>query len=339
MLELQSRDQRERSSSGKAIVSAEDIIARLDGATPTFVLIDPLLGEPLPGVDFGLSGADAQAAREDCWDREVIQIQLSDRISLPLSQHPYLVGLEGSADPILELTLELAQAEQEKACSDELEGKGMAAHRIGGWLQSSMHSRQLAETIAVMCNVNTEAYTLARYLRLADRRALALLRHVVGESRIRGMLGRIQRWSYLDAMGEIATLNGMEMGIDSTPVRLSLAEWHHMELGEVIHRTLAQYLGELGRSGLGPALHCTAANLYDPATNAVEVARQAARTWPHRFLEPSDQTTYATLALLYPALADSPAVQSLLQQAGSSDEPATPLRYLHARVRALLSPE
>jgi hypothetical protein len=166
-----------------------------------------------------------------------------------------------------------------------------------------------------------------------------LFRHVVDESRVRAMLGRIQRWSYLDAMGEISTLHGMEMGDDSVTVRLSVAEWKHMELGEVIHRALAQWLGELGRSESGPALHRAAADLYHPATNAVEAAREASKKWPHRFLETGDQATFATLALLYPALLHSRAVQSFLQQAGSSDEPAEPLRYLHTHVIELLNPQ
>jgi hypothetical protein len=287
-------------SKEKATVRADDLIAALDVATPTFLLVDPMLGEPLPGIDYDASDGAAQAARETYWDREITQIRLNDRISLPVFQHPYLVSLHGSTDTILELTLELAQSEQAKAYANGLDGQGKAAHRIGGWLQSSMHAADLANQFSNMCKVNTAAYTTAAYLRLADRRVLALLEQAVGEARVASMLGRIQRWCFLDALGEISAMNGMKMGEPAQALRLSEAEWDEMGLGEFIHRTLAKWLGEIGRTDAAPISQRTAADLYRQAAIAVRAARQASTKWPHRFLEPCDQTTFAALALLHP---------------------------------------
>lgn len=333
MNDTQTTEQVVPPSSQKKSACVGDIISSLDGVTPTFVLVDPMLGDPLPGIESQMSAAETQAAREACWDREVTQILLSDRTALPVTKHPYLISTRGPDDSVIELTLELAQAEKDKAYASGLDGQGIAAHRIGGWLQSTMHAHEIADAIAVMCTVNTKAFTHATYLRLADRRTLALLNYVIGNTRIRGMLGRIQRWSYLDALGSISTLNGMQDGENADQLCLDHAEWARMQRGELINRSIAQWLGEQSRSGCDYRTPTIAADLYPGLDNAVDAAQHALKQWPHRFNDIQDQTTFAALTLLHPGLFNSMEIIAFLADKGTSDEPSDPMRYLVATLR------
>jgi len=310
-----------------------DIISSLDSATPTFVLIDPMLGDPLPGIESQMSPAETQAAREACWGREVTPVLLNSRTSLPVTKHPYLISTQGPDDSVIELTLELAQAEKDKAYANGLDGQGIAAHRIGGWLQSTMHVQELADAIAVMCTVNTRAFTQATYLRLADRRTLALLNYVIGDARIRSMFGRIQHWSYLDALGSISTLNGMQQGENANRLCLDHTEWARMQRGELINRSIAQWLGEHSRSGFDHPIPQRAADLYPSLDDAVDAAQHASIQWPHRFKEIQDQTTFAALTLLHPGLFKIKEIIAFLADRGTSDDPSDPMRYLAADVR------
>ncbi|KQV82262.1 hypothetical protein ASD15_09415 [Massilia sp. Root351] len=296
--------------------------------TPLFVLVDPMAGEPLSGMGAPGTAAEAQALREQAWDREIAPVPLAGTIALPPRQHPYLVQLRGADDPLLEATLELAEEERLAAQSKGLDGEGRAVHRIGGWLQSSMHFEQLGARLSALCRVNTDAYTKATYLRLADRRALDLLCHVAGEHRVASQLGRVQSWTYLDAFGALRRLRSP--GELPQPLRLDAAEWRRMEGGEMLHRTIAQWLGELSRKD-----GATPRELYPAAGGAVSEAASAARKWPHRFQNSSDQVVWATLSLLHPELARLPGVQALLDDQGTQDEPPEPLRYLHRDLDAI----
>lgn len=306
----------------------EELRAGIDALTPLFVLVDPMAGEPLSGMGTPGTAAEAQALREEAWDREIAPVALPGTIALPPYQHPYLVQLLGPDDPLLEATLELADGERLAAQSKGLDGEGRAVHRIGGWLQSSMHFEQLGAIVSALCRVNTDAYTEATYLRLADRRALDLLCHVVGEHRVASQFGRLQSWAYLDAFGSLRRLRSPS----ELPqlLRLNVAEWRQMEGGEMLHRTIAQWLGEVRRKeGAVPQ------ELYPAAGSAASEAASAARKWPHRFQNSSDQVVWATLSLLHPDMARLPAVQALLDDQGTQDEPPEPLRYLHRELGAI----
>jgi len=162
--------------------SASDLSASMDVALPIFVLVDPMLGEPLYRV--AEVGEGTTATREAGWQRNITPVQLDPSVSLPPHQHPYLVALSGPDDPLLAETMELAQEERLEAQKNGLDGDGGGAHRIGGWIQSSLHADQLAERLSSMFRVNTTAFTKARYMRQVDRRVLSLLRHVVGDAPI-----------------------------------------------------------------------------------------------------------------------------------------------------------
>lgn len=311
----------------------ETIIAALDSVVPIFVLIDPMLGEPIAmlGIE---PGVDPQPIREKAWQRGVVQIALAERCTLPPHQHPYLVALSGPHDPLLELTLELAQDERRAAMADGLDGTGKGVHHIGGWLQSGMHAEQLAARLGSLMRVNTSAITTATYLRLADRRALAMLRHVVGDQRVVAQFGRLQSWIYLDAHGRLATLRSVDE--EAVALRLDRKEWLAMEDGEALNRSLAQWLGEAERIGDRGPLQIPAQGLYSPLKNALANARQAMQRWPHRFPKLADQTAWCALVLLNPALPANAAVNTLLDQTGTDDEPVEPFRSCHRDVSALL---
>ena len=306
----------------------------LDTITPIFLLIDPMLGEPLPGGELVAAGKDAQPIRAAIWQREIFSIALSQPSPLPVHQHPYLVALTGLDDPWLDITLELAHAERRTAMEDGLDGEGLAAHRIGGWLQSTMHPSQLAEALAGMFRVKTDAFTNAHYLRLPDRRVLALLRHVAGDTRVIAQLGRLQRWLYLDAYGQLSSLHSTAE--DISPLHLSSKEWREMEAGEMLNRTLAQWLGECQRRDAVPSSRIPVATLYPRLQQAIAAIKPAATQWPHRFVKVHDQTAWAALNLLHPDFSHNKAVQELMRQRGSEQEPAEPFRYLHQQVSAIL---
>lgn len=317
------------STAGQATQAAE-LRARLDGATPIHVLIDPLLGEPLPAL-VQTGSADVQQAREAAWQRDVTRVPLSVRVSLPANQHPYLVALRGVDDALLDDTFEIAHSERLAAQEAGLNGDGGAAHRIGGWLQSTMHPEHLADHLATMCKVNTAALTAACYLRLGDRRALSLLCHSVGAARVSGQFGRLQRWAYLDTLGGIAVLSSANEA--AVPLHLNADEWRALEQGEAIHRTTAQWLGELAAAG--NALNSTPHEICSTVQLAIADARQAAQRWPHRFSALADHTAYAVISLLYPGVSTLETVCAMLDQAGTADHPPELLRYVCSEIGQL----
>lgn len=315
-----------------ALASAQDLHSSFDPALPIFLLVDPMLGEPLPGMVLETDPASAQIARESGWKRAVQPIALSPRVQLPSQQHPYLVAFEGMNDPLIELTLGLAHTERSISQANGLDGEGAAAHRISGWLQSSMHVDQLAEHLSQILRVNTSAYTKATYLRLVDRRTLALVRHVVGDGRLAGRFGRLRSWSYIDATGMLAVLRNE--GEEITPLRLSDDEWRLIGQGESIHRSLAQFLGELERRGAASATFDQ--QLYAQFLTAAGESRKVAKQWPHRFAGIHDQTIWIALSIMHPGIARISSVQNFMQNPGTEDEPADLLRYLHQKVATLV---
>lgn len=321
--------------------------AAFDPMVPVFVLVDPTLRDPLPEASPPCETQDElQATRERAWDRSIGCIELREQVPLPRHLHPYVVQLHGLDDPWLETTLDMALAERSEWLDGGLEGTGAAAHHIGGWLQSSLFPAQVAQLLMRLMTVNTDAFTRKNYLCVADRRVLALLRHVVGDKRIMSALPRVQRWLHLDAQGHLGTLQGITDSEDHTPqwLRLTSSEWAAMEKGESIARSLALALGEFCNRELlaampGHVLSRPAAALYGPATEALVHAEQASRRWAHRFAQAEDQLIWAALALLYPALLHSSAASQLMMQTGTPQEPADRLRYLQPDLCALLDAE
>ena len=312
--------------------STIDLSTAMDIAMPIFVLIDPMLGEPLPHM---LAAADStHAAREVGWQRSITAVPLAANVSLPSHQHPYLVALTGPDDELLAHTMMLAQNERLAAQKDGLDGHGGNPHRIGGWIQTSMHVGQLAEQLSSMFQVNTVAITHARYMRQIDRRVLSLLRHVVGDARLSAQFGRLHSWTYVDVLGTLTVLRSAND--EAIPLRLSSAEWAMMESGELIHRAIAQWLGETARAG-EPATAIALEKIIPNFLFALSGARQAARKWPQRFAGTADLTACTALSILHPNMFDSNAVARFMDLAPGSDDVPDLLRYLHPDLKSLIT--
>ncbi|MEO5934871.1 MAG: hypothetical protein ABIQ08_15150 [Duganella sp.] len=303
--------------------------ASIDPVTPLFVLVDPMVGEPLPGIGIPVPGSDATDQRAQGWERDIVPVTLPKSIALPAHQHPYLIQLRGGDDPLLEVTFSIAGQERLEAQSGGLDGTGRAVHRIGGWLQSSMRWPELGARVAEMCRVNTEAATKATYLRVADRRVLDLLCHVGGQSRVVAQFGRLQSWTYLNVNGDLSRLQSPRE--QSERLRLSEQEWRRMYRGEMLHRTLAHYLGE---TAFTDAMIATPT--YASAETALLSCADAARRWPHRFKSDVDDAVWAALAMWRPSINQLPAIRDLLDDPGSEDEPAEPVSFVHRDLITLI---
>ncbi len=306
----------------------------LEAGVPTHVMVDPMLGEPIPiGGASSNDGPDLIDAREQAWGRPVHAIALVPGIALPANLHPYLVELHGRDDPWLAQTAEIALAELTHAQADGLASSGLAAHRIGGWLQSSMSALELTQAIAAMLKVNTDAITPARYQRLADRRAMAWLRHVVGDTRVAAQLGRIQSWFYLDACGELVQLKSPSEVAAS--LRLTQAEWRSFMQGELLHQTVARWLGERAQLPRNDRPPPDAPACYKQAHAALERTEAAARRWPQRFAKPADHAAWAALTLLHPGVETHHDVVAVLNAPPEADEPLETLDTLSPLLSAL----
>ena len=303
--------------------------ASIDPVTPLFVLVDPMVGEPLPGISTSSPGSGATDQRMQGWGRDIVPVELAKSITLPAHQHPYLIQLLGPDDPLLEVTLDIAEEERLASQSGGLDGTGRSAHRIGGWLQSSMRWPELGALVAEMCRVNTDANTKATYLRLGDRRVLDLLCHVAGQSRVAAQFGRLQSWTYLKADGDLCRLQSP--GEHRERLRLDETEWQRMLTGEMLHRAMAHYLGETTFTDA-----MIAPPTYSSAETARLLAADAALRWPHRFKSDVDDTVWGALAMWRPSMAKLPAIQELLEDPGSESEPAEPVSFVHRDLITLI---
>lgn len=299
----------------------------IDLPMPLWVLVDPLVGEPVAGIDS--SQQDLTPQRQQVWERPVFPVQLAPSIELPLRKHPYLVKLRGADDPLLEYTLGIAEDERLAAQSGGLDGLGSAVHCISGWLQSAMPDADLTAALSRMCRVNTAVATRARYLRLVDRRVLGLLCHVAGEQRVAAQLGRLDSWTYLDPTGQLRRLRSPHEQIQS--LRLSAQEWRRLGRSERLNRTISTWLG--AQAAVGRAVDQFD---YDVVEKAVLGAELAATTWPHRFQSSHDEITWGALSMRHPALPQLTQVHALMADTGSPDEPPEPVRYLYRDLLALV---
>jgi hypothetical protein len=307
-----------------------ELIKSIEPGYTTFVLIDPLVGEPIrlaKGVDLHNPKA-LNDARSLAWRRPVQLIELCPKIELPTHQHPYLVELQGSNDSWVSDTISMASNELKLSQTDGLVGAGEAAHRIGGWLKSSQTSVELARQLSDMMKVNTEAVTDKHYQRIADRRVLGWLRHVVGDGRVFAQLGRIQSWHYLDTCGVLAKLCSPSETVNS--LLLNKTEWQMLMQSPLLHATVARWLGEyaLGEKTQQHSLSVTASSCYMQASAALENAQAAARRWPERFTQAADHIGWAAFVLLHPDIDERPDLFAALElppkissDANNPDEP------------------
>jgi hypothetical protein len=290
-------------------ISREQVAAVVGGLkvalspAPVHVLIDPFLGEPRP-LNGGPDGppprvpAPLERARSSAWEaRPVHDVEVEDS-PIPYSQLPYLVELNGPEDPLLAATVELAMTEQ----MDELNA-GSGPMRIGGWLQSVETGRALAQRIAGMLLQTPPRQYRKRYLRVADRRVLILLHHVLPPEAFGQWLGPVA-WHYLNRSFDLEKVNGVAGGQRRFP--FTLGQWRILEAGESINRSLAAWLQQ----------RC---DLPDDAMDSVIAG--ALQASAKGFAKVDDCMTYILYGLAYPGFENLPAVQPAFEQTAQQDEP------------------
>ncbi|WP_058088898.1 hypothetical protein [Aquabacterium parvum] len=304
-----------------ASLLTESLTQALDPAQPLYILVDPIAGEPVALAEVDEADLQAlQSARSSSWGTEVLAIKLPSRIDLPTHLHPYLVMPERLSATCVQLSWELAQRELQASHSGGVGGSGQAVHRIGAWLQSGRNPREVAEHLALLMLLDTEVHTKASYLRLADRRAFAWLRHVLGDDVLSVHMGPVGRWLYLGASGRIERLVGHGASSQPSRPRITTEQWKLMEQGPRVHRVLARALGQLAMDAEPPRAS-DEATLFQLAGPAVQEALAAASMHPNALQTDDDLTAWASLTLLLPHWATDPRGQKLIAHAAQPDTP------------------
>mgnify|MGYP005756262241 CR=1 FL=1 len=230
---------------GLAATRAAEFRERLgSGSAPVFVLIDPLLGDPLMSEPLpeGLSLKDLDDRRSSAWGRASHVLQLPPGVVLDSKLAPYLVEMDGRQDPWLATTIGWA-VEETLASWATMPTEGHP-HRIGGWLQSAAFTPTLVSQLSAWLALSTETATRARYLRVADRRVWSLAVHVLGADHVARRLAPVQSWHWLDAHAAWqhldATMDAEVQAADPQPLaRFSRAQWSVMAQGPAIHQHMA----------------------------------------------------------------------------------------------------
>jgi len=291
-----------------------------DCSQPVYLLIDPMVGDLLPQLAFS-DADDAESiylARERAYQRAIFPVILASRINLAPSRHPYLVEMNSPGDPWMDVSLDLAQEHNRNIWASGLAGDGWGVAKVGGWLQSAMPGDALASMLARWMQLSTEARTKASYLRLADSRVLALLAFVLGREGIIAAMGRLRRWSFLDAHGRLDSLhnpNPADAANDPKPFRLDKDQWQIMEDGAVVHGAIAKAWGELCKEEAETA--CSSEIPYPAAVIAAQtfLLRRHASEKPRVLCTKlEDRCTAVALTLLYPGWESQPEVQRHLAE-------------------------
>jgi hypothetical protein len=299
----------------------------LDPLLPIFLLIDPMVGEPMtmnsdtPPVDL----IGVMAARQATWQRDIVKIVLPASIDLSAHLQPYLVMLHGLDDVWLQASLEIALGENNASQERGLAGAGGAIHRIGGWLQTSASIDAFSKQISALAKLQANVPTNARYLRVADRRTLSLLRWVVGDGQIANCLSLLNRWVYLDALSNISMLKYktlQEAKVNKSQIIFSIDQWASFVQASALHTTMARWFGQ-SKLENKPILQKQLNEIYQSIDQVLKQAKTIAREWPHYFKSEVDQYAWAVLVLAYPSLAKNKYIQQWLENesASQSDDP------------------
>lgn len=300
-----------------------DLHARLDVGLPIFVLVDPLAGEPVPLVDVDATSSPDQLAmaRAHGWGRSTFCVHLDDRaIPIGAVRKPYLVELSGVNDPWLQKTLRMAADERGASHGGEAGNPGRTTHRIGGWLQGHRTPPELAQELAIAMLLRVTTRVPARYLRLADRRVLDWVRHIVGDERVRAALPAGLQWHYLASSGDLATVGGRDAG-PASPLTFAPDEWKRLQAGPAHHATAARWYGTHYE---GVREHKDSPPVADVSWARIEKAvidaERAASRHPARIRGVNDISAWAALALRHPEDAIESTIQSLNELTGSSED-------------------
>lgn len=260
---------------------------------PVYLLVDPLLG--------ALDALPSHIARH---------VIPSDGLGIAIGEAPFLVEFKKQDDPWLEESLRWAATEHLKACF-----AGSGAYRIGGWLQLSEEGAavDLADRIGALISTYG-APNRGRYLRLADRRVLALLHRGARLSDAlttppinwSAQLQGIATWSYLDHNFELQSLRGRKGRMVNEPLRLDAEHWDLLAQAEAVNRSLM-------------AWQSTTHPLPDDAL--MQLIPALARARRHGLQLSEDQAAYAVEAKRYPAFEQWPDLRGCIERSLKTKQP------------------
>lgn len=228
----------------------------------TYLLIDPMLGDPLlsDGVPAEWPLEQINVLRNEAWQRTTRALQLPTSLGLDAALAPYIVELHGTQDPWLADSV--AWAVQETVHTWTAEPDQASPHRVGGWLQTSAVNDNLVERLSACLQLSARGAGHARYLRLADRRVLGLAHHVLGQARMAQALYPVARWLWLDPKTALQTIEVPPAGDPQSPsvcalreplAQFSAAQWKTMGLGPKAHHAMATSIGRLLAQALATA--------------------------------------------------------------------------------------
>ncbi|WP_284337752.1 hypothetical protein [Comamonas sp. NoAH] len=282
--------------------------ANLRAGEAIFLLIDPIMGEPIVshGMDMQGDFSDIQVQRESSWGRPIHAIKLDENIMLPAALQPYLVELNNKEDHWLEASLKLAQ---EESCTASLLDSSALTyvggkHCIGGWLQSAHWPEKVTMALASVMTLHAQqssAGAKKHYLRLADRRVFSWVGHTLGEQRLQAALYPITRWLYLNVTAQVNSVAVHGQRTDLTALYFAADEWKRMESASAHHAVLTCWLHSFVKRS---------ADMFDPwqqhqsrcmekVSMALEQAKHNAQQWPQALQAEKDLVVYASLSLLY----------------------------------------
>lgn len=297
----------------------EMLKAGFDCDQPVYLLVDPLAGELSPQLTHSAED-DAQtirSRREDVLALPVFAVELPADVPLSPSQHPYLVALPSVEHAWMDASLEIAQTENMSTWINGMTGTGWGVNRIGGWLQTAMAGERLAEMLADWMRLKTVCRTQARYLRLADSRVLSLLIHLLGRDSLAARMGRLRRWTFIDARGQPDTLHNPATGEAESAFlplpKLDQLQWQHLQDGPLIHGAIAKAIGEKAKeSGAADAITGIpyAAVIAAIARDEAQALADTGTSCHSR----EEQCTAIALTLLHPGWAGNPKVRAFLSE-------------------------
>lgn len=306
------------------------LVERLDTGLPIWLLVDPILGEPLPYAQGHAQEDEAtvQQRRSSAWGRDARSLTVDAPMLAPC-QHPYLVALRGLGDPWLARTLELAHQELATTREAGLAGTGRGPHAIGGWLQTQASGEALAASLDTVLRLKAPRRTEARYLRLADRRCLDALDALLGRDAWTATLGVMRRWAWLDGMGHLACAE-IDSDPKTQPITFSAGAWRDFQIAPLVNPTLARWMGA---SQAAKSLEMRHA--WHQALQALQHSRDAAQRHRQHLDHEADVLAYAVLALLHPGFEAAPITLRWLATDPTSDDFEPLHEHCHALQAAL----
>jgi len=256
-----------------------------------YLLVDPMLHEPLADIDLVAGGCEVCP----------IPINLPQ---LRKDQWPRLIKLKPSAVEVLAASVGLALSEQS---SPELESR--EGFVIGGWLRSAAEPPALARHLQALMRP-FEPRVGWRYLRLADRRVMEWLWPVLSDLQRQKWLGPITQWWRLDRRCELVAqekAGAAQADASQALEPLTPAQWARLHDCELAQQMLRGWIS-------------FAESLPTDYLRQIEKALKSVRLLG--VTEPSDIVLMSAYQLqIHPGLCEHPRVVELVRKAQGIDMP------------------